>query len=192
MLFAKAWTSPVRLGFPVVSDQSLRPAAAVGTAVAMPTMTRASAAGSEARPPARSKRAAMLHAPMGRSVRTGCSGCPMKVPLRRFRTGSGLTAFPTAFAREEATPSSRSNCSTALTTESSIIATPRSQHPVGLLRNRSLVPPRCPVAPWTKALHRATVRGKARPLPAAWPGGPARRSLPARLRSYGSRSSGGE
>jgi hypothetical protein len=71
VLFAAAWTSPVLLDFPSVSDQSLSPAAAVGTAAAMPTETRMSAAGAEAGPPNMSRGVAMLHAPMGKSVSIG-------------------------------------------------------------------------------------------------------------------------
>ena len=112
---ATAWTSPTRREFPCVSDQSLRPAAAVGTAVAIPTATRMSAAGSEAGPPTVSRTVAMVQAPMGKSVRTGCSGWPSDVPLRVLRTGRGCTAFPTALEMAEATPSSRSKCSMAST-----------------------------------------------------------------------------
>jgi len=61
---------------PAVSDQSFSPAAVAGTAATTPTATRWSAPPSAAGPPAASSRADITHAPIGRSVSTGCSGCP--------------------------------------------------------------------------------------------------------------------
>jgi hypothetical protein len=88
-----------------------------------------SAAGAEAGPPNMSRGVAMLHAPMGKSVSIGRSGWPMAVPLRTLRTGRACTARPTALARVEATPSSRSKRSIAATTEfSGFPAAPWSGH----------------------------------------------------------------
>ena len=54
MLLAVVWTSPIRRSASPRSDQSDRPVTAVGTAVAIPTATRASAAGWARRPPTKS------------------------------------------------------------------------------------------------------------------------------------------
>jgi hypothetical protein len=76
VVFSAACTSPTRVSGPEVSDQSFSPAAAVGTAATTPAATSRSAAPSAAGPPAASSRADITHAPIGRSVSTGCRGCP--------------------------------------------------------------------------------------------------------------------
>ena len=99
------------------SDQSLSPVAAVGTAAAMPAQTSTSAdLASRA-----SSNAAIDQAPIGRSVSSGCSGCPSQVPLSRFRTGRGRTTRPTAAVIGVATRSSPSACSTRCTSFVNIV-----------------------------------------------------------------------
>ena len=55
----------------VVSAQSLDPVIAVGTAAAMPTAISRSEAWRDFLPPNRSSRVALVHMPIGRSVRSG-------------------------------------------------------------------------------------------------------------------------
>ncbi len=84
---ATAWTVPIRRSSPMVSDQSDKPAAAVGTALRMPRPIRRWDATALRFPPTRSSMNELVQKPMGRSVSTGCSGWPVQVPLRASLTG---------------------------------------------------------------------------------------------------------
>src|SRR5436190_9024530 len=112
VVLPSAWTLPTRRLPPRSSAQSESPAEAVGTAARIPAATSRSAASSPCLPPTRSRRSALVQAPITTSVKGGCSGCPSQVPLRRsLSTDSCGTALRTACCSGSASASSGSICS---------------------------------------------------------------------------------
>src|SRR5262245_58165118 len=89
-----ACARPVRRALPSVCCQSVTPATAAPSAPTMPTTIALSAAWRTVRcqgqlrllASSASKTSAVVQAPMGTSVRTGCSGWPSHVPWRKFFT----------------------------------------------------------------------------------------------------------
>jgi hypothetical protein len=72
--FEAAWASPTRRVLalpPALSAHSTYPVAAVGTEARMPSPINRRAAPSDSRPPKLSRRTALVHEPIGRSVIRG-------------------------------------------------------------------------------------------------------------------------
>ena len=98
-----------------VSAQSLIPATAVGTAVAIPTAISRSAALAPDRGARTSTSDADVSEPIAKSVSNGCSGWPSQVPLSASLTGPAGSQSRTLAAAALAGRSSRLNPSSALT-----------------------------------------------------------------------------
>ena len=98
--FAAAWTMPARRTSSLAgsaSAHSVRPVADAGSANAIPSAIRRSAASRDASPPSQSSSTALVQVPIGRSVSSGCSAWPSHVPLRASFTGPAGTAPRTRF-----------------------------------------------------------------------------------------------
>src|ERR687897_345436 len=118
--FPAAWTRPIRRVPPLVmSLQSDRPAAAVGSDATIPSPTSRSAPRSDA--PLKSSTAAIVQAPITASVASGWNGCPSQVPLSKSLSPAARIAESVSRASVSATPSSpdrvsvrAANCSSVL------------------------------------------------------------------------------
>src|SRR5918994_3017689 len=118
--FPAAWTRPIRRVPPlVISLQSDRPAAAVGSDATIPSPTSRSAPRSDA--PLKSSTAAIVQAPITASVASGWNGCPSQVPLSKSLSPAARIAESASRASVSATPSSpdrvsvrAANCSSVL------------------------------------------------------------------------------
>ena len=114
--FVAAWTSPTRRARRA-GRLGVRPLGEAASPSRAPcSRSRARSAGRRRRrasaPPSQSSSSALVHVPIGRSVSSGCSACPIRVPLSSVLGGAGRDGIRARPWRSAvAVPSTASSCS---------------------------------------------------------------------------------